>query len=278
MSITVHPLLHDSILLNGAKRTMLQRNIEQIDTLAVGSSHGDFGFNPHYFPNSFNLCCRSQDLKHSFLLYKNLTEKFPKIKNVILFYSLFSPGSFLERSPSEKYISPALNELFDLNIEYDDKELHCEHEKIKGRLNTIVFESNGINGFLPNYFKDGLPEDYGATRRATEHLKISKKEEANLYLIRLLLLAKHRNHKVCIAVPPVRSDYKKAIGSEFNVLFKSLLEVLYCYHLGCEVSLVNCFNEEMFYDDHFIDYDHLLPLGKGTELFTRLIFKSFEKF
>ena len=70
--MNMNPLLRESILIIGAKRTMLQKAKESIDTLVVGSSHGDFGFNPTYFPNSFNLCCRSQDLKHSYYLYKNL--------------------------------------------------------------------------------------------------------------------------------------------------------------------------------------------------------------
>ena len=35
----------------------------EISTLAIGSSHADYGFNPEYFPGSFNFCHASQDLK-----------------------------------------------------------------------------------------------------------------------------------------------------------------------------------------------------------------------
>jgi len=261
----------------GAKRTMLQKEKDSLDTLVVGSSHGDFGFNPTYFPSSFNLCCRSQDLKHSFFLYKHITENYPKIKNLVLYYSVFSPGSFLERSPTEKFISPALNELFNLNIEYDDEELNCEFEKIKNKLTDASFDSSGIRGFLPNDFKGFFPESYGAINRANDHMKYNKKEGANLYLIRTLLLAKHLKHKVCITIPPVRSDFKKATGMEFNSLFKSLLDILNNFHLDHHVELINGFDSELFSDNHFGDYDHLLPLGKGTELLSELIYKNFSR-
>src|SRR3546814_6862555 len=73
-SIEVSPLLRESIALLAAKRAMLAAS-NNITTLVVGSSHGDFGFNPAYCPRSFNLCCRSQDLKHSFHLYRKRSEE-----------------------------------------------------------------------------------------------------------------------------------------------------------------------------------------------------------
>jgi hypothetical protein len=106
-------------------------------------------------------------------------------------------------------------------------------------------------------------------------MRFNNKEEANLYLIRTLLLAKKMNHKVCIVVPPARSDYKKATGMEFNALFKSLLEILNNFHLDYQCKLINGFDSELFSDNHFGDYDHLHPLGKGTELLTEMIFRNF---
>ncbi len=208
---------------------------------------------------------------------EHITENYPKIKNLVLYYSVFSSGHFLERSPTEKFISFALNELFNLNIQYDDEELIFEFEKIRKKLPDITGEFIGTRGFLPNNFKGFFPESYGAINRANDHLKYNKTEEANLYLIRTLLLAKHLKHKVCITVPPVRSDYKKATGLEFNALFRSLIEILNDFHLGYPVELINGFNSELFSDDHFGDYDHLLPLGKGTELLSKLIHNNFSR-
>lgn len=275
MTINVHPLLHESILINGAKRTLLQQDQQQLDTIVLGSSHGDFGFNPAFFPGAFNLCCRSQDLKHSYLLYRHITETYPAITSVVLYYSVFSPGSVMEKSPTEKFISPALNELFNLNFDYDDVELQLEFEKIKNQLGAVTVDSNGVRGFFANDFKGFLPESYGAVNRASDHLRYNRREEANVYLIRTLLLAKHLGHKVCIVVPPVRSDFKAATGMPFEVLFKSLLDILYHLHIDHPVTLINGFDSPLFSDDHFGDYDHLLPLGRGTEILSDLISKAF---
>lgn len=275
MTINVHPLLHEAILINGAKRTLLQKDQADLDTIVLGSSHGDFGFDPAFFPASFNLCCRSQDLKHSFLLYRHITAHYPAVKNLVLFYSVFSPGSVLEKSPSEKFISPALNELFKLDIRYDDEELQLEYDKIRGQLGAVTVDSNGSRGFFPNDFKGYLPESYGPAARASDHLRCNRREDANLYLVRMLLLAKHHQHKVCIVVPPVRSDFKNATGMPFAELFESLLDILYHYHIDYPVELVNGYDSPLFSDEHFGDYDHLLPLGNGTELLTRLIHSQF---
>ena len=275
MTINVHPLLHESIVVNGAKRTLLQQDREQIDTIVLGSSHGDFGFDPAFFPGSFNLCCRSQDLKHSYLLYKHIAETYPAVRNVVLYYSVFSPGSVMEKSPSEKFISPALNELFNLRLDYDDPELQSEFEKIRGQLGAVTVDSKGYRGFFANDFRIFLPESYGALNRANDHLRYNRAEEANLYLIRTLLLAKHLGHKTCIVVPPVRSDFKQVTGMGFEALFKSLLDILYHIHLDYPVELINGFDSPLFSDDHFGDYDHLLPLGKGTEILSDLVRRAF---
>lgn len=275
MGITVNPLLLEALTINGAKRTMLQRERDQLHTVVIGSSHGDFGFNPDYFPGAINLCCRSQDLKHSFLMYKHITEHYPAIDQLVLYYSVFSPGSFMEKSATEKFISPALNELFNLHFDYEDEELQSEFEKIKDKLAPMTVDASGVRGFFPHDYKGFFPESYGAANRANDHLRLNKKDAANVYLVRMLLLAKHHGHKVCITVPPVRSDYKQAVGIPFDMVFRSLLDVLNNFHIDYHVDLINGFDSALFSDDHFGDYDHLLPLGDGTRMLSELICKNF---
>ena len=105
--IRVTPLLKNMIPKLALKRTSLSDEANNINTVVLGSSHGE-RFIPDYFPNSFNLCTRSQDLKYSFLFYKYVTENYPHIKKFILFYSVFSPGSEIEKSPQEKEICPVM--------------------------------------------------------------------------------------------------------------------------------------------------------------------------
>ena len=249
---------------------MLRNEYENIDAIVVGSSHGDFGFNPIFYPKSFNLCCRSQDLKHSFYLYKNIAEKYSGIKKLILFYSVFSPGSFLEKSPSESEICLAINELFNLNIEYIDEKLKVISKEIKGKLDQFSIEIEGMSGFMPNAGKGFFSSEYGAKNRAFDHMKYNNIDEANIYLEQTILLAKQLGHKVCIVIPPVRSDYRAACEADTAYLFRSLFDSL--KNIEYDVDVANFFDDSRFSDDDFGDYDHLLPLGKGVETLTRAVY------
>ncbi|OWY36749.1 hypothetical protein [Herbaspirillum aquaticum] len=270
MDIQDSPLLKEALLLLAAKRTMLWREAGNIDTVVVGSSHGEFGFHPGHFPGSFNLCFRSQDLKHSFHLYRHMTLHYPKVRHLIIYYSLFSPGSVLEKSPSEKDISPALNELFHLELNYEDERLIQLASAIRGRLDHLTVELEGVGGFI--YGHGVNPPAISASKRASDHLRLNKPSDAHLYLVRMLLLAKHLGHSVSVVIPPARSDYRAAVGLSSDVLFKGLYEILYDFHLGIPVNVVNCYGREEFQDVHFGDYDHLAHLGEGTALLTKFLF------
>jgi len=123
-------------------------NAGSLKTIVMGSSHGDYGFNPHYCELSFNLCCRSQDLKHSFHLYKHVNAIAPNLKNLVLFYSIFSPGNRMENSPGEKDICPAINEIFELGLDYQDEHLATLSDNIRGHLVRFEFDVEGHAGFF----------------------------------------------------------------------------------------------------------------------------------
>ena len=268
------PLLKTSILLLSAKRKMLRGMQENLKTIVMGSSHGDYGFDPDYCELSFNLCCRSQDLKHSFYLYKHVTTVAPHLKNLVLFYSIFSPGNRMENSPGEKDICPAINELFELGLDYQDEHLATLSNNISGHLANFEFDIDGHAGFFPTTEKFFYPEDYGAVQRANEHLKLNADSEAHEFLWDTLTLAKASGHNVYIVIPPVRRDYKEATGQDFNSLFKDLISILQSFnalYLDFKVNLINGFDDEDFKDEHFGDFDHLLPTGKGAEILTRKI-------
>lgn len=273
MEISIHPKLLMHLEINAAKRTMLRRDCNDLDTIVLGSSHGDYSFNPKYFPSSFNLCCTSQDLHHSFLLYRYVVTNYPNIKSVVLYYSIFSPSWNMLRSESEKYISVSLNELFSLGIEYYDEELKSEYNKIRGRLSKLIVDSNGYRGFTFDEGKTYFSDSYGADVRANEHLQFNKLKEENLFLIKILLFAKHLKHKLYVVVPPVRSDYKKALGGNFNSLFSSLIEIIYDFNHDYKIELINEFDSNLFHDSYFGDYDHLLPSGSGAEILTKIIYE-----
>lgn len=263
------PLFKNSIVLFGAKRKMLREMAGSIRTLVVGSSHGDFGFNPAYCPNSFNLCSRSQDLRHSFHLYRKVAEDAPELRHVVLFYSLFSPGNFMELSPSERDICPALNEMFGLGLHYADSYLAVLSEIIEGQLTDVSIDLDGHAGFFPTTDKHFFDESYGVRRRVADHLKLNRNDAAHVYLEQILMYASVMGHKVFIVVPPVRQDYKQACGLGFDALFKALLNSLHSAqknHPGVMTHLINAYDDADFDDDLFGDFDHLRPTDAGPRL------------
>lgn len=270
--ILVTPALQNSIMFHAAKRTALQQYRNEISTLVVGSSHGDCGFNPEFFPGSFNLCSSSQDLKFSSLLYEKAAEQCAGIRNVILFYSVFSPGSVLEKSPSENYHALSLNELFNLGLEFEemDETSAWLRSNIKGRLEGLSKQA-GYMGFVANEGKGFIGEAYGAQNRANDHLRFSRSDGAHLYLIRMLLKAKALGHRTFIVLSPVRSDYKAAILTRNPRVFNRLFELLSQFELGYRPTLIDFFSDNHIDDVHFADYDHLSPSGAGVAFLTKRI-------
>lgn len=270
MEIKLSPILNKAIRTLAAKRTMLKREKDTIETIVVGSSHGDFGFDPRYCDNSFNLCYRSLDLKHSFGLYSYACNTLPNLKNVVVFYSVFSSGFSLERSNSEKEISVAVNELFDLGFTYDDEVLVESASKIKGHFNDYDVEINGERGFLTTG-KGFLSENIGVDIRSSAHMKHNASKDFNLYLAKIISLSQRMGHKVYVVIPPVRSDYRKAVGKDFGSIFSGLLELKNEFNLDYDVPIINFYNDEGFVDSYFGDFDHLMPSGDGARLLSLVI-------
>jgi|WetSurMetagenome_2_1015567.scaffolds.fasta_scaffold07256_6 hypothetical protein len=73
------------------KKNLLEKNIENIDILVLGTSHGYFSINTEIISDkSFNLAMYSQDLYYDFMLLDKYKEKLKNLKCVILTISYFS--------------------------------------------------------------------------------------------------------------------------------------------------------------------------------------------
>ena len=267
--LRVTPLLKKIIPRLVFKRQSLSDEANNINAVVLGDSHGE-RFNPEYFPNSFNFCSRSLDLKYSFLFYKYVTKNYPHIKNFILFYSIFSPGHELEKSPSEREICPAMNEIFHLGVEYDEENLIKFSNEFRGRFDVYRIETEFKNGFLPLTEDDSTPDE--VIRIVNSHLKLNKRNISNIYLIKLLLLAKKHGHQITIVIPPARSDYKNRVKMSTDVLFRNLYEIIYDFNIDHEINLINFWDDKSFLDSYFDDCHHLNPTKVGSKLLTEKIF------
>lgn len=271
MAEAFSPVLREVALALAAKRAMLRREVRDMTTLALGSSHGDFSFDPGYCEGAFNLCCRSQDLRHSLAIYRRVAPAAPKLRNIVIFYSVFSSGHVLERSPSERDICLAMHEILDLDLVYGDPYLTSLRGTLKDRLANWSPQAEGRAGFMPRLQKDFIAESYGAEQRAADHLRISRSNEANLYLVAALLHARRLGHRVLLVLPPARSDYRRACAASPEVLFRSLGEIRGELGVDADFGVLNLFDEPTFADTWFGDFDHLRPLGEGVPMLSRKV-------
>jgi hypothetical protein len=259
--IFVSPILQQEIYDLVAKRTSLLQHIHTLETLVLGSSHGDFGFNPEYVPESFNLCSPSQDLRHSMLLYEKCNSMNPNIKNIVVFYSVFSSGHLLEKT-SEKEKCAAFKELFALDAEYDSDEINEAYRNIQGKLNGMRSEV-GHRGFIRNnegpYYCDGME----VAQRIGTHLKHYNRKNEDLRLVQMVMAAQARGQNIVVVVPPSRNDYKAEMAKIEPRVFKGLYEIA-GFQFQRPLPIINFYDDFSFLDKHFGDFDHLLPYGDGT--------------
>lgn len=257
-----------------AKRAMFQQDKYTLTSIALGSSHGDFAFDPAYCPGSFNLCSRSQDFRHSLALYQYAANQAPNLNTVIVFYSLFSPGNVLEKSPSEKTLAPLMNEIFKLGLSYDDPMLGQIAGQLAGRLDDTGETQGGIAGFLPYHQKAFMPASYGAQQRVADHMRLNAKEDGNQYLAQLLLLAAELKHRVLVVIPPMHPNYQAAAGPDSSHLFRGAFELqglMSTLVPGFAMDILDLYANTDFQPEQFGDSDHLIPLGEGARLLSEKV-------
>ncbi|CAN7365587.1 hypothetical protein LJR219_002156 [Phenylobacterium sp. LjRoot219] len=260
-------------LMLGYKRTMLRRSADDITTLVLGSSHGDCGFDPGPFPGAFNLCSTSQDLRHSHAIYRRVSRNLPKLKTLVLFYSVFSPGHVLEKSPSDRVYAIALHEMLDLTLAYSELDMAQAAGSLKTRLAQWEPQANGRAGFFPELMTWRFDDSYGVDRRTAEHMKLNASSAALVYLAAIAQLARHQGHRLVVVVTPARSDYKRSCGAPAPVPFRSLTEMRVELQLG-GFDVLSLWDDTRFTDAHFCDFDHIDPAGEGPALLSRTLARA----
>jgi len=273
--VSLSPLFSEQLIYLSAKNFALNEEISKIETLALGASHGDFSFNPRFINGSFNLCTRSQDLKHSYYLLKALLLR-KKLKNIVLYYSLFSPGSNAELMYPELEVLPVLNELFKLGLKYESEKCIQLSNILLGKLDKLNPPILGFSGFYPDYGKD-LEERYLSPvakieyvkKRALGAYKLSLKTTSINYLESLIYLTKQYKINLLIVISPARSDFRAINKFPTEILYKPLYDIL--NKNIYPVSIFNAWDSVLMKDEYFRDCDHLCPKGFGTTLLSRII-------
>ena len=273
----VSQVVRDSILRLGAKRVMLQNAKDSLKTIVLGSEQGDSAFDPAYLPGSFNLCYRSLDLKHCYYLYRRVTDLCPNLKNIVLFYSMFSPGHVLERSPDDSDIGPLVSALFELDVEYQADNLNALAKALTRQLQdgmaaTLAREAvqlDGYDGFQPADRSVAPAAQFD--RRVLSHIRMNYETGADYYLLKILAIASNLGHSVHVVIPPVTGMYREAVGARSSIIFRELIEVVGSFPWRVPVKVLNAYDDEAYEDAFFVDSDHLDAHGKGTRMLSQTI-------
>lgn len=233
------------------------KNYNKINTLILGSSHARQSIVEE--SQILNVGLGSQDLYYSWQLYVKYNMFLPKLKNVVVFYSIFSPGNDIQRSPL--YERSAVYKIL-LDIPYKNTILAFEQ-----KLN--ILEENIITDYLPEAFKNPLSLDVNYTGVNTQKnclteqqidnfieswLKLNKAEtKQNHFLQYILNAAQNNSQNVLIVLSPYRNDVRAKLPNSHD-LYSDLLILTSRYN---NIEILNAYEDEEFVPDDFLDSDHL---------------------
>ena len=225
-----------------------------VDTVVLGSSHAHYGY--YAEGNVFNLGYTSCDLYHSCGLYKWLAGNgFDKVKNVIMFFDVFSPGFELEKT-SESYFHIPFEECFGIAARCPLAKTGWKKERIlKARIRHSVCQARRNpdlgwrgNGDYAIVIKDNVE------RRVEGHLKNCFRGNGQTqYLGEMAKLASQRGDRFVVVIPPLREDYRKLLPPG-DVVFGELQALT--KENPC-IEVASLLDDARFHDDDFNDMDHL---------------------
>lgn len=245
----------------GAKIISYEKVRKSIDTIILGSSHAQLGYRAE--KNEFNLGLSFQDLYCSYNIYKKYSKE--KIKNIILFYSVFSPGAQTIKS---KFADTMAVYKAILGFEYQDrktakeKKLYnldfaykCQYIKFR-RIYKVDLEYRGNEVSYLTCFKPPIAAD-----RAKPHHKNNQRNNNQTdYVIKMQKIANKRNANLYVVISPATEAYKDSLPYS-SELFKELFRAAKKYN----INIINMYDSDAFDNSDFEDWDHL-SLNGATKL------------
>ncbi|MGU3422086.1 hypothetical protein [Methylobacterium sp. D54C] len=246
-----------------AKRNTFMEVGPDVDTIIIGSSHGEYGIDPAHIDGSFNLCTISQDLSQSAMMYGWAARRNRHLRQVVVLYSIFSYG-FDCLKTSEKGRAVFLRRAFGFGWpqHLDDllwtMDLHIPWPDFSD------VPPHLYNGFTRSDDVFFFAQDANQlARRVARHVALSEQRYAGgeqfARLAAILAFARRRGDRVCVVIPPVRDDYRAALPADLP-LFRKVRAL--CER--CDAQLVDEFSNDEYAGADFGDPDHLRPAGDGA--------------
>lgn len=254
-----------------SKEAYLVKNITNIESLILGSSHAYYGIDPGYMSGrAFSLANTSQTLDYDDWLISKYINQMPNLKYVVVPVSYFSLLAFMDKEVEDwrsKYYRIYFHKKDMLPITYNFEAM----QTLKSTLTKI----------MNYYYKKQVPSDYtelgfGTTYKLENRLKnwedsgpISAKRHtkkinksdvaANVnHIINIIKQCQNKGVKVLLITPPAHKSYIKHLEKQ-----QLALTITTCERLSREyqVQYYNLMENPEFVSADFYDSDHLNQYG-----------------
>lgn len=236
------------------KKAGLEKHASDIEVIGIRGSYVDYGFYAQDITKFYNLGLTSTDLYVTYWMYVNDLRKLPRLKSIVLYYSVFAPGLSLIRT-NEKYRQVVYDYFFNIPIQKEASlnENLVSHIKKKCR----EFVGNEVDENYWGYEKKTFFLSIEAEKRVVTHLRENNREPDQMeWLMKLSQKLDEDGRNLYIVITPFRSDYKRELP-ECSVLFHKLYDL----QLAPNTRILNYFYSPLFDDSDFGDTDHLNEKG-----------------
>ena len=243
------------VMLDIMKNIGIKECKNEIENIVLGSSHARHGFIPDVY--EYNLGGSSQDLYTSYKLYEwILKNDFKNLKNIILFYSPFSPGFQLCKT-SEAWKCIAYKTFYNIDFQ---SELPEDAKYLEKKLPYVIKNKKcdlpeNYRGEVFYSDKNGFIDIAAIAKRWIKHNR--RNNNQNLYLEKLIEKSNANNHNLYIVIAPLRKDLKLLLPDK-EIIFSSLYKLTENHST---LKLIDLYNSEDFDVLDFEDTDHMSYTG-----------------
>ena len=269
------------------KKTYLDQNANQIETLILGSSHAYFGLDPIYYESkAFNAAYVSQTMDCDFEIFAKYNTHMSQLKTVIFALSYFSMFDRITQTGESWRIK---NYFLYYDIDLGSMVFYKKNEILGQK-----FAVNMDRLFKYYVKKESLTTSselgWGASYKSedSKDLYITGKEAAKRHksvidplmvsnyadlLDRLVGLCSQRNIQVVFITLPAFQSYRENLDSEQLDITFTIANDIAQKHENC--SYINLLADTSFIDEDFYDGDHLNEIG--TKKLSLMVNKIIEK-
>lgn len=237
---------------------------DSVEEICFGSSHAQYAYLPK--SEGFNLGFGSQDLYTSYELYRRVSDA-KRLKRVIIFFSVFSPGFQTENS-GYREVFMFFHHFWGIPYRFHEEDYFENRQRQLNDQDATIrtVDSTGYRGECGfGYFMTGMSKG-DIKKRVQGHLKNNVRDNGEIeYLERFLSLAEKQGHEVTLVFSPARSDYLSFCPDKQNI-FAGAYAIL---NRHPRVRVIDLFGSSRFSDADFGDSDH--PNLAGAKKITEML-------